>query len=319
MLCILLVLLHSHIFSAQQCEHKIKALDAEETEFAPKAHSVLEAAQQGDFAAAVQLAQPKTIDQKNAAGNTAFSEAVFYGHEKIAQFLLSYGANVNTQNTIGDTPLLRAAAKKDIAMIRFLLKNNANPLIKNNKNRTARAVISLEGSKEGRELLGAAEKLWLDNTNALYDAIYYNNQVAFSETLKAGKLLERISNDSIAIFMAASSSNPFFLQQLIQAGFNPRITNDSGQQPMHMVLRSCYQQSMPEKIRLLLQAGVEFDTAARTAMNQYCTTAHKQAIEALLDEKQQRQERIELQRARRLKQDLINLHNHLATLAQALG
>ncbi len=60
-------------------------------------------------------------------GNTALIIAAERGWGEGVQILLKYGANVNTSNTSGETPLIRAVQVHDIEIVRQLLAAGANP------------------------------------------------------------------------------------------------------------------------------------------------------------------------------------------------
>lgn len=331
-LILLLLLISSHTLSAQQCaqaEYKIRGLDVDESaeddnEFALPTTDIIEAARRGDFATVVQLAQHNTINQQDTAGNTAFSEAAYHGHEKVAAFLLTYGAQINKPNNNGDTPLMRVAEKNNIGMLQFLLQNKANPLIKNNKNRTARTIVSMQGSKAGRTLFEAAEKRWNDRTNNFKIAINNNLPNVFSKLLIEGEIsFELTAGDGASLMYAAQSANPFFLQELlslpltIRPNVNIRRTSD-GWSPTRIAVSYCSQPSMPDKIRLLIKAGAEFTPEVYATINTHCSWAQKNIIEAILKEKKAKEDRREQTRARLMQQQLQQLHAQLTALAQAI-
>ncbi len=77
----------------------------------------------------------------NKYGLTALSIAVFNENKNIVELLLFNDADINKPNKDGTTPLMKAAVKNDIEMVRFLLNRGANPLIADNKKRTASMMV----------------------------------------------------------------------------------------------------------------------------------------------------------------------------------
>ncbi|MBA3536510.1 MAG: ankyrin repeat domain-containing protein [Tatlockia sp.] len=61
---------------------------------------------------------------------TALHAAALYHQHQMAQFLLSKGAYINYQNELKKTPLMMAVEANDIVMVRLLLDNNADVLLK---------------------------------------------------------------------------------------------------------------------------------------------------------------------------------------------
>lgn len=64
---------------------------------------------------------------QDGRGNTALLIAAERGWDEGVSILIKYGANVNTANTSGETPLIRAVQVHDIEVVRQLLNAGANP------------------------------------------------------------------------------------------------------------------------------------------------------------------------------------------------
>ncbi|MEP9358940.1 ankyrin repeat domain-containing protein [Sphingomonas sp. KR3-1] len=75
------------------------------------------------------LLQQDDIDAnlKDNRGNTALLIAAERGWGEGVSILIKYGANVNTQNASGETPLIRAVQVHEIEVVRQLLAAGANP------------------------------------------------------------------------------------------------------------------------------------------------------------------------------------------------
>ncbi len=95
----------------------------------------------------------------NSAGpgsaKTALHWAAKKGHVQVVKFLVSSKAEINVQDSQGNTPLIAAIQSTDGALtsrleiMRHLLENQANPLIYNHERRSAlMALVVIRGSDE---------------------------------------------------------------------------------------------------------------------------------------------------------------------------
>ena len=75
----------------------------------------------------------------NAVEETDGYTALHYAHTaSVAEFLLSHGADITSQNNLNEwNPLHRAANWKDKDVVSLLLRKGANPAVKDNEGRTA--------------------------------------------------------------------------------------------------------------------------------------------------------------------------------------
>lgn len=81
------------------------------------------------------------VDTYNSKGDTCLHHAINRDLDiDILKTLLAFGANVNSQNVNGESPLYAALERKSIDSVEFLIDNGAN-LIVNGKQETAIAVI----------------------------------------------------------------------------------------------------------------------------------------------------------------------------------
>jgi len=86
------------------------------------------AAQKGYFDIVQHLVtKGANLDLMNSVGQTALHLAVYFGHEKIAEFLVKSGADVNkTDDRFKLTPLSAASRKNRLKIGKFLLQNGAD-------------------------------------------------------------------------------------------------------------------------------------------------------------------------------------------------
>ena len=76
-------------------------------------------------------------NSRDTFGKTALFYAIENSNIENVKFLLSRGSSVNIQDMNGYTPLILASFFGEKALVSLLLKNKANPNIKNNLGETA--------------------------------------------------------------------------------------------------------------------------------------------------------------------------------------
>lgn len=100
------------------------------------------------------VARKADLELKDITGTTALQRAVGNGHESVVEFLLKSGANVNTFNNDGNTPLMRAVTRK-FNIYKLLLNANVTIEQKNNKGETAlHLAVSHNNEAASKDLLG---------------------------------------------------------------------------------------------------------------------------------------------------------------------
>lgn len=88
-------------------------------------------------------ANPNTADKN---GVTPLQIASNLGFVEGVEALLEAGASVDIANSTGETPLISAILQRNVAMTRLLLANGANADRSDNSGRNARAYAQLDGS-----------------------------------------------------------------------------------------------------------------------------------------------------------------------------
>lgn len=85
--------------------------------------------------------------EESGRGRTALMRACRHGQVRVAELLLSYGAEVDSQDLHGDTALAYAGSNGYPELVTLLLEQGADPELKNKAGRTVLEEI-------GQELLG---------------------------------------------------------------------------------------------------------------------------------------------------------------------
>ncbi len=115
----------------------------------PDKFTLIDAAGKGDYNAAMNALQNGTSpDAVNNSGTPAIILAAQKGHSRLVKLLLDYKVNVNARDSLKFTALMWASARGRMETARLLLKNGANPHLKNAVGETA-LTISQDAEMEG--------------------------------------------------------------------------------------------------------------------------------------------------------------------------
>ena len=225
------------------------------------------------------------VHGRNAQGNTALHTAAELGHTDIAQALLEAGAGVNTTAGFRWTPLMFAASNGHTATVQLLLKYGANPNAEDNmqqtplllaaqrRQNTACAHLYAAGGRYGTELISAVlagqvktvEQLLQNGAdpNAADSRGYTALMLACAHSSAAmrrlimqskGVNLNAANEDgNTALILAAQQTDASLLQELISAGADVNICNNSGYPALSYAI------ALKNELctKLLLQAGAK--------------------------------------------------------------
>lgn len=101
------------------------------------------------------LAKGANVDARDNRGATALQLAVNLGFPEGVELLVGEKAKIDDPNSEGETPLISAVHRRNIAIMRMLLKAGADPDRADNSGRSARDYATLEG--RGSPLLSEIE------------------------------------------------------------------------------------------------------------------------------------------------------------------
>ncbi|MCW7460208.1 ankyrin repeat domain-containing protein [Leptospira bandrabouensis] len=94
------------------------------------------------------------LEARNEFGQTPLILAVLVKNEMMVQELISLGSDINCADSLeGQTPLILAARDGSLEIVKILLKNKANPNLKNKKGQSALSLALDSGHKEIADLL----------------------------------------------------------------------------------------------------------------------------------------------------------------------
>lgn len=99
---------------------------------------------------------PKAFADANADGYSALILACYHGNLEMAKFLIDNKADINGSSKMG-TPLMAAAVKKDLPIVKLLLEKKADPNIADTNGTTALMYATMFKSYDIVRLLIAAK------------------------------------------------------------------------------------------------------------------------------------------------------------------
>ena len=186
----------------------------------------------------------KIHDKEPDTENTPLHFAVENRHDNVVETLLKLGADVDTKNIHGYTPLMTAFSQNQIAIAKMLLKNNAN-------------------LKEATDKLG---------TNPLHIAVKKGHLDLIALLIEHGADIECRKKDGLtALLYAVGYKNIDALQILIDHGANvntPAIVKDA----ITPLQKACADGSK-NIVEMLLKNGVDIE-----AKNSHGKTALRYAV-----------------------------------------
>ena len=217
---------------------------------------LLKAAKKGDTAKVKALlkdgADPNT---RNERGSTPLSLAATKGHDDAVKILLNAGADVDPRDGAGRTPLMWAAGAGYAKVVRLLVDAGADVNASNEQTMGSTVLMRGVGSdhvKTVRILLEAGAdvnaKHMLGGT-ALGSAKAKGNKAII-------KLLEdahakSVSTTDLALLKAVEEGDTAAVQGWLAKGANPNVKYVSGE----WVLMSAAEKGQEEAVRALLEAG----------------------------------------------------------------
>jgi len=153
--------------------------------------SVFEAAAIGRITHLVRLLarDPELVNSYSDDGFQPLGLACFFGHLDAADYLVRAGANVNSasNNEQGFTPLHSAVAGRHIPIMKMLLKNGANPNVRDGSGNTPLHTAAFNGDLESIQALilgGADLKIRNANGKIPFDLAAEKGRVQAAELLK---------------------------------------------------------------------------------------------------------------------------------------
>jgi ankyrin repeat protein len=237
-------------------------------------------------------ASPDLVNATDAAGSTLLHHAAAFGTAETMMLLLDSGANPNSKNSLGSTPLhwaitsevkvrlllsrggqvnvkqaegrtplyQAATVERAVPTVRLLLEHDADPNLATTNGRTPLMAASLRGDVEVMRLLLEAKAQIDARTGAGETALVFAASAANADAVRL--LLERgadaraITNrNETALGNAATAGNAEVVRMLLDRGAEVNIRNLRGYSPLMFAASS---DTIPTAVvRMLLDKGAD--------------------------------------------------------------
>ena len=117
----------------------------------PRFYQVRNALADGDFSTALKLRneEPGVVHFQNGLGETVLHFLAVENHQESVAWLLEQGADINTRNDFGDTPLMDAVLLGYFDLCRFLLDKGTGLQYANHTGKTALTIAATKACKTG--------------------------------------------------------------------------------------------------------------------------------------------------------------------------
>jgi ankyrin repeat protein len=165
-------------------------------------------------------------------GNTALHYAVNRGYNEIVQLLMEHGADVNVADEKGLTPVMIAAARRNITLLLRLLKQGVDINRKTNAGATALTYAACQGSSQAVEILlahGADPNIGED------------------------------SEGNAPLLRAANQGHYSIVRMFLESGADTEICNRLKWRPLHCAAEKGHF----EVAKILVQTGAELNAETR--------------------------------------------------------
>lgn len=187
--------------------------------------------------------------------------------------LIDRGMDVNSVDPAGNTLLHIAARNGNVQLLEFLLKNRANPLVRNRVGDTALMLAAYNDKQEAAKFLIAKGA---DVNNSGWTPLHY---AVFAEKPEMVHLLLdkgakpdlKAPNEQTALMLAAKVGNVALIDMLLKAGAKPELKDQHGETALDIAKK----QGNPDAIRLLETAMK--DAAKRIAEEEAAAKAAEAA------------------------------------------
>lgn len=176
-----------------------------------------------------------------------------YQNIYVVEFLIKQGANVNPQNSEGNTPLHIACQLNNIILVGLLINSGANPNIKNKNDKTPGELIT----KNSNEITAALKANFFELYRKLLKKDGNSEFESFAEIIKKQGInaVEPEKGDAI-LHIACKEKNIGVVKFLLnQKEINVNLQNANGNTPLHI---ACTLQNF-ELVCILIDKGANLN------------------------------------------------------------
>lgn len=166
-------------------------------------------------------------DSKDEAGDSALHAAAAGGAQASADYLLSRGLSVDILGSKNRTPLMAAVMADQTAMVRWLLRQGANPALKDDDGFLALMLAVREGKSGSVAELATYHREDLDSA-LLLAALVGEHQVIDALTNYGASVYARMEDGRTPLMIAAENGHSEAVKLLIDIGSSRFSTDAEG-------------------------------------------------------------------------------------------
>lgn len=215
------------------------------------------------------------INTTDNNGGTPIYHAIANNRLKNIEVLIQEGANVNIKNKNGLTPLCLAVAEQNHECVRLLCQAGANVNSKGTDGRTALRIATVKKQEEAVRLLlshGATE----ERETSLILAILAKNENIVKALLEAGTTPDCYDNSGNSPLICAAMTNQAnIIHLLAAAGANISYKGPDGNTALHIALKLGHEEAVRELLEHggaeQLQSGDAFDLTKIAVIKGSCS------------------------------------------------
>ncbi|XP_043469266.1 ankyrin-1-like [Leptopilina heterotoma] len=233
------------------------------------------------------LSKGANVNSETKNGVTVLHAASHYGLAKVVEAILEYNGNVNSRLKNGITPLHLSAQRGNVEICEMLLLKGADINAKHDDLKSALHIASEEGHKEICKILleyGAEiDSTMRGDITPLHISVKKGNEEIIKILLNKGADINAMQDDlKTPLHIASGEANTEIIKILLEHGADIDSTMRGGITPLHVsVLRS-----NREITRILLNKGADVNAKqvnSRTALHIATEVGNEEILKLLLE------------------------------------
>ncbi|MBF0315665.1 MAG: ankyrin repeat domain-containing protein [Oligoflexia bacterium] len=210
----------------------------------------------------------RIFKKKDNSGNTTLMHAIKANNFPLVKILFENGESINAQNKQRETPLMVAAATKEVKgeIIDYLLSHGAKD---EDKNRAGQTALDIAKAIKNSAALDSLLKYKTDKEKVIFDLIQNDDLVGVHQLLEKNPsaIYYKDQSGDTTIVYAILGNHLDFVQELVAKGLEVNSKNNLGITPLMYAVMDA---DNIEIVQYLLSQGASYkekDSAGRTAFD----------------------------------------------------